>query len=185
MNTAEAWQTDRKRAIEWARMVLDDANLVILDTETTGLDERAEIVQLAAINRDGGVIIDTLVRPTRPIPAQATAIHGITDAMVAGAPTFAAIAPKVQVIATLPHRLVIYNMDYDLRLLRQSADAVRYPWPGAIAQCAMLAYSAYVGDWSRMRGGYRWQKLPGGDHSALGDCRATLAILQEMANSNE
>ena len=31
----------------------------------------------------------------------------------------------------------------------------------------------------------RWQKLPGGDHSALGDCRATLAILHEMANSNE
>lgn len=30
---------------------------------------------------------------------------------------------------------------------------------------------------------YRWQRLPGGDHSALGDCWATLKVLQKMAES--
>lgn len=30
---------------------------------------------------------------------------------------------------------------------------------------------------------YRWQPLDGGDHSAIGDCRATLALLQRMATS--
>lgn len=29
----------------------------------------------------------------------------------------------------------------------------------------------------------RWQPLPGGDHSALGDARATLAVLKRMAES--
>jgi len=30
---------------------------------------------------------------------------------------------------------------------------------------------------------YRWQRLPGGDHSALSDCLATLKVLQAMAES--
>lgn len=45
----------------------------------------------------------------------------------------------------------------------------------------MLQYSQFVGDWDRYRNAYRWQKLWGGDHTALGDCRATLARIAEMA----
>lgn len=36
----------------------------------------------------------------------------------------------------------------------------------------MLRYAAYVGAWKGARHGYRWHKLGGGDHTALGDCRA-------------
>jgi DNA polymerase-3 subunit epsilon len=41
-------------------------------------------------------------------------------------------------------------------------------------------YSQFVGEPGK-RGGYKYQKLPGGDHSALGDCRATLKVLKDMA----
>lgn len=41
-------------------------------------------------------------------------------------------------------------------------------------------YSQYVGEPGK-RGGYRSQKLPDGDHSALGDCKAILAVLDGMA----
>lgn len=51
--------------------------------------------------------------------------------------------------------------------------------------CAMLAYSDYIGDWNDYHGNNRWQKLPGGDHSALGDCRATLAVLKQIAAAAE
>ena len=44
----------------------------------------------------------------------------------------------------------------------------------------MRRYAAYVGEPSK-RGGYRNQKLVGGDHSALGDTLATLRLIQEMA----
>ncbi len=44
---------------------------MILDTETTGLYD-AEIVELSIIDTAGNVLLDTLVRPTRPIPAEAT-----------------------------------------------------------------------------------------------------------------
>lgn len=47
--------------------------------------------------------------------------------------------------------------------------------------CAMLPYSAYIGDWDDYLKSYKWQKLPGGDHSAIGDCRSTLAIINKMA----
>ncbi|NJO78661.1 MAG: hypothetical protein HC827_09085 [Cyanobacteria bacterium RM1_2_2] len=47
----------------------------------------------------------------------------------------------------------------------------------------MKWYSQWVGEWNELHGDYRWQKLPSGDHSALGDCRATLTIIQEMAAS--
>jgi DNA polymerase-3 subunit epsilon len=47
-------------------------------------------------------------------------------------------------------------------------------------ECAMRRYAAYVGEPSK-RGGTRSQKLPGGNHSALGDALATLRLIEEMA----
>jgi hypothetical protein len=44
-------------------------------------------------------------------------------------------------------------------------------------------YSQFIGDWNDYYGSYCWQKLPGGDHSALGDCIATLEIIKLMARS--
>ena len=49
----------------------------------------------------------------------------------------------------------------------------------------MRPYSAWVGEprkkGAKPGGACRTQKLPGGDHSALGDVRATLCILEKMA----
>jgi DNA polymerase-3 subunit epsilon len=44
----------------------------------------------------------------------------------------------------------------------------------------MRAFAAYVGERSR-RGSYKNQKLPGGDHTAIGDARATLRLIEQMA----
>lgn len=57
------------------------SNYIILDTETTGLDNTAEIVEISVINDQGEVLLDTLIKPTKPIPGDATAIHGITNEM--------------------------------------------------------------------------------------------------------
>ena len=71
---------------------------IFLDTETTGLDPRAEIVEIALIDHDGAVLLESLVKPTRPIPQDATRIHRITDGMVADAPTAGEVSAGVQAL---------------------------------------------------------------------------------------
>lgn len=73
--------------------------LSTIDLETTGTDVREDrIVEVAVLTvYPGGTVVPFVrrVHPGRPIPAGASAVHGITDADVAGAPAFAAIAPDL------------------------------------------------------------------------------------------
>ena len=94
--------------------------MVAVDTETTGLDPASHaLVEVATVVIDAQGVIDrwtSLVDPGRPIPADAVAVHGITDAMVAGAP------PPAQVAADLRRRcgdlpLVLHNALFDLPFL--------------------------------------------------------------------
>jgi DNA polymerase-3 subunit epsilon len=178
-------QSDREQTTEWARKLLASTDWCILDTETTGLGRDAEIVQIAIIAPSGQVLLDTLVKPTKPIPWDATHIHGITNERVAEAPSFLAIAPDLrETISGM--RVVIYNANYDERLLQQSALASGWndydlPIFSADYTDAMEMYSQWVGDWSVRNSNYRWQRLPGGDHTALGDARATLTVIKQMA----
>ena len=86
----------RLRAIAEAGRVLE-RELVVFDTETTGLDGGAEIVEVSCVNGRGEVLLDTLVRPAGPIPADATAIHGIGYDDVLGKPRPGPFAPCVRV----------------------------------------------------------------------------------------
>ncbi|HEY1867454.1 MAG TPA: 3'-5' exonuclease [Candidatus Cybelea sp.] len=62
----------------------------VIDVETTGLNPHTDrIVEIACALVDGTRVTEgwsTLINPGMPIPAEATAVNGITDRMVAGAP---------------------------------------------------------------------------------------------------
>ncbi len=47
----------------------------------------------------------------------------------------------------------------------------------------MQLYSDFVGEWNDYFGSNKWQKLPGGDHTALGDCLATLEVIKYIAQT--
>lgn len=177
----------------WAAEALADTTLVVLDTETTGLEDDARIVDIAIVNATGDVLMDTLVNPGEPIPEDATAIHGITDTMVQGAPAFGSILTQLARVLE-GRRCLIYNRPYDVARLRHEL-TVHYrqeghPDPAESAAAwletirfedAMIPYSDWVGDWSDYWGNNTWQPLYGGDHRALGDCQAVLDRLREMA----
>ena len=176
-----------------------DANALILDTETTGLDDDAEVVELAVIDCAGTVLLDTLVRPSGPVPAEAAAIHGITDAMLADAPTWSEIHARFCDLVE-GRQVVIYSREFDVRVINQTARryGLQAPQgfdlvldPGSI-HCAMQAYAEFRGEWSAEKGRYRWQKLSAAAeqqgvtvtnaHRALGDCLMTLGLVRAMAS---
>lgn len=184
----------------WAAAALADPAAVILDTETTGLHDEARIVDIAVTTVGGHTLLDTLVNPGEPIPPSATDIHGITDAMVAGAPTFTEILPDLE-NALRGKRVLVYNREYDVARLAYesrlsgpqnpqmrvldcafSVDPALRWMAGAEWEDAMVPYSDWVGDWSEWHGNYRWQRLDGG-HRALGDCLAVIDCLKAMAAS--
>jgi hypothetical protein len=178
---------DRAAAAEWARAALADDRAVILDTETTDL--RGYIVDIAIIRAtDGEVLMNTLVDPCTPIHPEAFAVHGIQDADVVEAPTFAGLWPELRVQLE-GRRVLVYNASYDAGRIGAELDRTTFVGPQSLREqlgtweCIMLQHAQWVGEWNDYHGNYRWHKLTGGDHRALGDCRAARARLIEMAGA--
>lgn len=178
------------RAKKWLK-----DNCLILDTETTGLGNDAEIIEISIIDCTGKVLLNTLVKPRNPIPAEATAIHGITNEMVAAAPTWRDIHWQLMALIHT-QTLVIYNIEFDVRLILQTA-GINGCGFGSLelnAECAMHNYAEYYGQWDEKRNKFKWQSLSnaakqqgivieGAPHRALADCKTTLGIIRAMAGT--
>lgn len=95
-------------------------SFVVIDTETNGIKiQGGRILELSAIRYEDFQPVaawTSLVNPEKAIPADATAVNGITDDMVAGAPTLAQVSASfIDFIGTSP--LVGYNLPFDLKFL--------------------------------------------------------------------
>lgn len=177
--------------LEWFLMLARRGDFLVLDTETTGL-ERGEVCQIAVIDATGATLLDTLVKPTRPIPSDASRIHGITDEMVKDAPSWFTISKQLDDL--LKNRTVmVYNAAYDYGIMTYSDSRVGRKdctWKQSKWDCVMLAYAEFYGDWNDYRKSYRWQKLTDAAkqqkviaenaHNALGDCLMTLGVIKAM-----
>ncbi|WP_162871171.1 3'-5' exonuclease, partial [Klebsiella pneumoniae] len=64
------------------------SDYVIIDTETTGLKDFDEIIEITIINMRGEILLNSLVKPSRLIPPGVTEINNITNEMVADAPSW-------------------------------------------------------------------------------------------------
>lgn len=72
--------------------------ICFFDLETTGTDKMNDrIVEIAIVKWNGDIIDQyySLVNPGRPIPAEASDVHGITNEKVADAPTLGQIAENI------------------------------------------------------------------------------------------
>lgn len=186
-----------ERISQLAKKWLND-NRLFIDTETTGLGDDAEIVEICLLDKTGFIMLNTLIKPTKPIPAEATAIHGITNEMVMYAPTWKDIHGAVASLY-FEFGFVIYNADYDTRLIYQTAKLHGLDNDGfcdflnELSFCAMMLYAEYRGEPGNFKG-YKWHKLvdaaahegvsiEGKAHRALADCQMTLGIIKALSKS--
>lgn len=164
---------------------------VYLDTETTGLNRDAEIVEIAVVNSQAEILIQTFVKPSRPIPPDASAIHGITDEMVQGAPSWPVLWQSLRGLLN-GRPIGLYNAEYDLRLMQQSMEVYRLPWRETFNVIdVMKVYSDYRGEWDPYRRGKKIFKLEEAGkffriplpnaHRAAADSLLTRAVFHCMA----
>ena len=160
--------------------------LVCVDLEATGIwPGKDRIVQFAAasIFPDGSVSTwSSLVNPGRPIPPVVTNIHGITDAMVVSAPTFAQLAPTVTALLS-DCDLTGYNVErFDRRLLAAEFGRAGFDDPMVDAR-VIDAYTMFVRKEPRgLDDALRFYGVQDGPatrqaHDARSDVEATVAVL--------
>jgi DNA polymerase III subunit epsilon len=157
---------------------------VVVDTETTGTDPAVDkVIELAVVAFEycyatgtvGRVLgsYDGLEDPGLPIPPSSTAIHGITDAMVAGKKIDdAAVARLLDGVGIV----IAHNAGFDRKFLEPRLPVFaslpwgcswrEIPWSEAGIESSKLEYLAY-------RSGFFYE-----GHRAEIDCLALLEVLR-------
>jgi DNA polymerase III subunit epsilon len=120
-----------------------DLSIVVVDVETTGwVPEQAELTEIGAVRLTGAQLtgeFSSLVRPAGPIPADITALTGITDTMVSRAP-LAGPALRAFLAFAGDCILVAHNAPFDLGFLTAACAARGIGWPRvAVLDTAVLA----------------------------------------------
>jgi DNA polymerase III subunit epsilon len=165
--------------------------VLILDTETTGFGEDAEIIDLALVDKNGQIYLNSLVQCQQEVILQeAMKVHRIHKSMLRNAPTFPQVWSDLAPLLSA-HEVVIYNAEYDLRLLWQTAKRYHLELPEIQAHCLMKHYSSYVGQASAHSECYRNMRLAAAYlqfqieqttmHRALADAQASLEVLHKLA----
>jgi DNA polymerase-3 subunit epsilon len=136
------------------------------------------------INAKGQIVLASLVNPERPIPLEAQRIHKIEDRDVKDCMPWSVIG-DIAAYQMVGKHIVCFNAGFDVHLITHLLNLHNIPLPEFEVSCAMEYYSQFVGEWSKSKGDYKWQRLPklayGQAHDALVDCQSTLLLLKKMA----
>lgn len=185
--TADAWLKEHVAQTMWARSILAMplSEVLLWDTETTGTNQAAEVIDLGVVRLDRSIVIDTLIKPDSAISAGASAVHGITAATVADAPKWIDVWPSVLEALHGVKLIIAYNDGFDRRLIQQAcylADLEVPVLPPSTSPELMIRFANWCGDWDAKYTHFKWHKLESG-HRAVGDSLAMIDALEKMASS--
>ena len=171
---------------------------IFFDTETTGLNDDDEIVELAITDESGNTLYTQRFKPTQRMSAGASRITGITDDTLVDMPTFASEIDDIKSVFLNADQSIAYNIEFDIRMLCQTC--AKYDLSTAWiyhmrTRCAMLMYSNYDYDWYDPEIRSRRYKLTDAckrmqirvenAHSAVGDCIMTANLVRAMETSSD
>lgn len=169
--------------------------IIIFDVETTGLllpsvaevERQPHIIELGAraVDESGAVLgeFSQLLKPPISLPAVITKITGLTDADLAGAPTFKQVLPALANFFRGSDLLIAHNAPFDVTMLFNElvrAQCVDFPWP-ARNLCTAEEFTALFGRRPRLLELY--ERIVGEPlvqtHRALGDVDALHKVLMK------
>jgi DNA polymerase-3 subunit epsilon len=171
-------------------------SFAVIDFETTGLDPAVDrVLEMGVVCFDDGVMTASqnwLINPTIPVPESASAVHGITDDMLADQPRFDEIWSEIR--THLDGRLpVAYNANFDKRFLLAELERMGETTWGEQLPPAMQAEVEWIDPlvWARELFPEQSAKLGeicahlgislDGAHRAANDAEATGKVLLRMA----
>ncbi|MCA1769978.1 MAG: 3'-5' exonuclease [Halomonas sp.] len=177
---------------ELAARPLRALEVVSFDTETTGLELRRgdTVISIGAcrvVNTRllASEVFDVRVDPGKPIPPASTAIHGITDADVEGAPPLPVVLPRFRDYVG-EAVILAHNAAFDLLALQPPGAGVTLDMPVLDTLLISRALDASLDghDLDSLAERYGLSFPPGTRHTALGDARVTaelwLALLPRL-----
>lgn len=165
---------------------------VVMDLETTGLDDRKHhIVELGAIRVNRGIeeaAFQHLIRIPEPLSPNITALGGITEAMLeeSGQPIGEALPAFLDFLGNLP--LLGHNLSFDLDFLFRACAANGLPLPPnrrmdtlslarkLVPQAPQFKLTALM---AHLQLDYP------NPHRSLPDCRATLQLFHKLIEIQE
>jgi DNA polymerase-3 subunit epsilon len=167
-----------------------DKPLIVFDVETTGLADPIRIIQIATIKYlpDGEVEEKIrLINPERPIEPEAIALHGITDEMVAVEKPFLIYARSMATYFAGCDLCGFNSRRYDFRVLREEFNRANISpdFSGVRHIDVMSIYHHFFPrDLSAAHREYCGAEMEGA-HDAMGDAKATAAILLAQIERHE
>lgn len=177
---------------ELAARALRALEVVAFDTETTGLELRRgdTVVSIGACRIVNARLLasdtfDLKVDPGKPIPPASTAIHGISDDDVAGAPPLSVVLPRFRDYVG-DAVLLAHNAAFDLLAIQPASGEVTFDMPVLDTLLLSRALDASLDghDLDSLAERYDLAFPPGTRHTALGDARVTaelwLALLPRL-----
>ena len=108
------------RPIRYPKLGLPD-EFVVLDTETTGLGQDDEVVEIAILDSNANELYHSFFEPKAEVNYQAAQVTGLTNDRLVGQPKFIDEWPKIKE-AIGSHLIAGHNLQYDRRLMQQTLE---------------------------------------------------------------
>jgi DNA polymerase-3 subunit epsilon len=168
---------------------------VLFDTETTGLDpaQGDRVIEVAALellnDLPTGRHFHRLIDPERDVPAEASRIHGFTNADLAGKPLFADIAREL--VAFLGDgMLVAHNAPFDFGFLNAEFARVGLPAldPARMVDSLAMARTRFPGlpnSLDALCRRFNIDLSARTSHNALLDCRLLAEVYVELTGGRQ
>lgn len=157
----------------------------IVDIETTGGHASTNaITEIAIYVHDGDRVVKhfkTLINPQQKIPLYITALTGISNAMVASAPTFEETAPEIYSLLT-GNIFVAHSVNFDFSFIRHQLKQCGYELTVKKLCTVRLSRKLFPGHYSYSLGNIcRSLHIPIEDrHRADGDAKATVILFERL-----